>query len=143
MDAYTDLKQSIELAKLIDNNTADFCWGVNQRIKEKNKYYYNRYPYPIPWKEYIKMIHAEGLPNKPCWSLAALMDILPASINVGNDLCTLKIHKNHNNKDLKNLKAVYDICYLDKNNNGVGFFKMNLLEAVIEMINYLVENKLI
>jgi hypothetical protein len=133
MDVYTNIEQSKILAQIIDKETADFCWGVDE-----GNLRYNKTPWTIPWKNYT----ARNI-YLPCWSLAALMDILPASINVGNDLCTLKIHKNHNNKDLKNLKADYDICYLDKNNNGVGFFKMNLLEAVIEMINYLVENKLI
>lgn len=125
MDAYTNIEQSKVLDQIIEKETADFCWGLDE-----GNIRYNKTPWTIPWRDYTAREF-----YLPCWSLAVLMDILPASIHVGNDLCTLKINKD--------LKENFGVCYLDKNNNGVGYFKENLLDAVIEMIVYLKENKLI
>ena len=123
----TTVEQSKKLLELgIDEGTADMYWWHY----EKKTYLSGMYD-----GEFNK--HEEDV---PAWSLSALLEMLPLKINVGNDLCPLKIDKEYNNK---NLKVDYGVCYLDKNSNGVGYFKENTLDAVFEMIVYLKENKLI
>lgn len=135
----TDLEQSVKLVELgIDPSTADMHWESisddDHRLglftAKETKESLERMQYTLKTTFNVKL--------SPAWSLSALLEMLPLKINVGNDLCPLKIDKEYNNK---NLKVGYGVCYLDKNSNGVGYFKENPLDAVFEMIVYLKENK--
>ena len=68
--SYTDIEQSKKLAEFIPCDTADFCWGIDDKTL-----HYNKYPYPMPWKDYSSKEN-----YVPCWTLAALIDVLPKNI---------------------------------------------------------------
>ena len=67
MKSYTNLEQSKKLAEILPNESADM-------------YYHNRvdipdnFPLPIEWKHGNPLLSQEI----PCWSLAALMSLLPS-----------------------------------------------------------------
>ena len=69
--AYTDLEQSEKLAKILPIETADM-------------YYHNRtdmpgnYSLPIVWKHNNPLLSQET----PCWSLAALLGVLPNKLQI-------------------------------------------------------------
>ena len=65
--SYTDLEQSKVLAKILPMESADYCWGIDNETL-----HYNSSPYPCAWKDYTCKEY-----YIPCWSLAALLDILP------------------------------------------------------------------
>lgn len=82
MKAYTDLKQSKKLAEILPHNTADNTWervtitGSNLNVPEEQQYVHNG---NMPFCFY------SGI-GVPCWSLAALLSVLPSStLDSSND----------------------------------------------------------
>jgi len=73
--AYTDLKQSKILAEILSHNTADQTYervaisGANLDVPEEMQYKHS----DVPFKFYSGI----GI---PCWSLAALIDVLPLEV---------------------------------------------------------------
>lgn len=114
MKAYTDLEQSKKLAEILPIDTADQCF-LNDGTAIKDEI--NSYAVAIKlWKEhYIEII--------PCWSLAALLSILPESIYDNTD--------EYSQLEFSKISAAYhDI------NDGikVGSIKDNLVDACYELI---------
>ena len=74
--SYTDIEQSKKLAEILPLESADYCWGIDVKTL-----HYNSSPYPCAWKDYsCKEYYI------PCWSLAALLDVLPsAALDSSND----------------------------------------------------------
>ena len=87
--SYTDLEQSRKLAEILSPESADQTWeriaivGANLDVPEELQYRHNG---DMPFQYYSGI----GI---PCWSLAALLDVLPAEcecmalehINYGNN----------------------------------------------------------
>ena len=69
--SFTDLEQSKKLAEILPLESADYCWGI-----DKETLCYNNSPYPCAWKDYTCKEY-----YIPCWSLAALIGVLPKVIN--------------------------------------------------------------
>ena len=73
MKSYTDLSQSKKLAEILPLESADQTWeriaiaGANLDVPEELQYRHNG---DMPFKHY------SGI-GVPCWSLAALLDVLP------------------------------------------------------------------
>lgn len=73
MKAFTDLEQSRKLAEILPIESSDQTWariaiaGVNLDVPEELQYRHNG---DMPFQYYSGI----GL---PCWSLAALLDVLP------------------------------------------------------------------
>ena len=71
--AYTDLQQSKKLAEILPLESADQTWariaiaGANLDVPEEMQYRHNG---DMPFQYY------SGI-GTPCWSLAALLDVLP------------------------------------------------------------------
>lgn len=65
MKAYTDLEQSKVLAKILPEDSADMTWFIDDDEPQFGKFC------PSP-DDYGKVY--------PCWSLAALLEVLPQSI---------------------------------------------------------------
>ena len=64
MKSYTNLEQSRKLAEILPLDTADMC-------------------YPLPYEEGDKpLLEQGGFGSTPCWSLAALLDILYPNITL-------------------------------------------------------------
>lgn len=87
MKSYTDIEQSKKLAEILPIESADMCWcnnsvkGVNYTdefsanlctVKEMKELFDTTLN---GWDKYWKLI--------PCWSLAALLDILPKTLEDG------------------------------------------------------------
>lgn len=72
--SYTDLEQSKELSKILPIQSADFSWRASFN-GETNKWEHDFVPTPHCFHSYI---------GEPCWSLEALMEILPESIAPDN-----------------------------------------------------------
>ena len=67
MKSYTDITQSKKLAEILPVESADMCWGIDDDTLT-----YSQYPYLIPYIKYtLKEFYL------PCWSLAALLEVLP------------------------------------------------------------------
>ncbi len=67
MKAYTDLEQSKKLAEILPIESADMCW----------QYQKDRWVGESDYKEFPQFEHATDRRDIPCWSLAALLDVLP------------------------------------------------------------------
>lgn len=75
MKAYTDIEQSKKLAEFLSHKTADNTYervviaGCNLDIPEEQQYVHRNIPFTF--------FSGVGI---PCWSLAALLSILPSDI---------------------------------------------------------------
>lgn len=81
MKAYTDIEQSRTLAKILPHNTADQIYERFTITKAKD----------VPKETLYK--HNGDIPFQccsgigiPCWSLAALLDVLPNNENISTNL---------------------------------------------------------
>lgn len=70
MKSYIDIEQSKKLAEILPLESADMCWGIDDDTLT-----WNTLPYLFPWRGYTAKEY-----YIPCWSLAALLDILPETI---------------------------------------------------------------
>lgn len=74
MKAFTDINQSKKLAEILPIESADMC-------------------YPLPYEEGDKpLLEQGGFGSTPCWSLAALLNVLPKQF--GQNTITLYWFKN-------------------------------------------------
>jgi len=115
MKSYTDLEQSLKLAEILPLESADnyYSWHDEQY------YVVNKdCPYPYSLKEKI-----------PCWSLAALLDILPDGTDIVKDKADTE-----NEKYMCTVGVKYDI---------ISTFGNNPVDACYEMIIKLYEQKLL
>lgn len=122
MKAYTDLEQSRKLAEILPLESADMGWNVfvdgTTRIL------------PIDDWDLIK----DGSGNVKfyhAWSLAALLNVLPKTINFGYENDSTFVLK-----PLGNGKYLAD--YYE-----VSFVKDNSIDACVELIEKLYEQKLL
>lgn len=81
IQAYTNISQSKKLAEILSHKTADNTYervvisGCNLDISEEQQYIHRDIPFT----------YFSGV-GVPCWSLAALLDILPSStLDSSND----------------------------------------------------------
>jgi len=115
--SYTDLEQSKVLAKLLSLESADAWWVA------------------LNWQEteYYVEIKQDGInqPKKaiPCWSLAALLDILPDGTDIVKDKSDTE-----NEKYMCTVGVKYDI---------ISTFGNNPVDACVDMIIKLHEQKLL
>ena len=75
MKSYTDLEQSKKLAKILPLESADMHW---QYIEEDDG--------QLQWFYFPKDFSINQHDDVPCWSLAALLDIIPKRIKDFNVL---------------------------------------------------------
>ena len=115
----TSIEQSKKLIELgIDVNTADMLWTYDFTVNDING---------------LNVISKYLKPEENdifAWSLTALMKLMPERIKIGEELSfclTLK-------KSLTGFSLGYNL-------NGSTFVKDNPLDAVFEMVCWLLENK--
>jgi len=73
MKSYTDIEQSKKLKEILPFESADMEWLID--------YYGLEEPFPLPVKDRVN----EN--EEPCWSLAALLDILPTLDERNPEFC--------------------------------------------------------
>ncbi len=83
--SYTDIKQSETLVKLLPPESADAKYGYIAPYDYSDRMYdggYDEIPYPNAFlkKDYSGFFADEYDGELPCWSLSALLDILPKYI---------------------------------------------------------------
>ena len=68
--SYTDLEQSRKLAEILPLESADMCWT----------------PFDEKWDAYLGAPNPDAIKKEiPCWSLAALLGVLPNGIVMNKD----------------------------------------------------------
>lgn len=68
MKAYTDIKQSKVLAEILPIESADMVYAYSYSVNE-----YTTYPYPLQSSKHFD-VYKDDI---PCWSLTALLSVLP------------------------------------------------------------------
>lgn len=140
MKLYTDLKQSEKLTDILPLKSADMC-------------------YPLPCKDEDKpLLEQGGFGCTPCWSLAALINILPADWWDCNKHCFFEIYKQQDDKQDES-SILYVVRYFyykeedlnNPNSKNLDFSRItristigsNLIDACVRMIIELHEHKLL
>ena len=154
MKAYTDIKQSKNLAKVLSINTADMRYGIIEPYEFSDRMYdggYSEIPY---MKDFFKknpdVSETELYDGElPAWSLAALINILPSEINIVGEYSTSKYEIDIRKYKFTDKCDLYQIAYgnhkikedgssswKDMINTGE---KEDLIDAVFEMVVWLKE----
>jgi len=139
MKAYTNINQSKKLAKILPLESADGFWEYHPKWCSEGDEWegYEDYPRAEPYLEYTRMENEwkEDKSDIPCWSLAALLDILPM-IKKGKDIASPFIAKTPDNE--------YYIVYatLTKEVYSSSIYD-NPVDACVEMIENLHELKML
>lgn len=134
MKSYTDLSQSKKLAKILPLESADMIYTPIMDIDSMSISGFLNIPECYPFNEFKD----SDIKPLPCWSLAALLELLPCEIVFDEDeSLILGIHK----EDFQ-----YYINY-DNTYNGEVYFETLLyddfIDACYEMIIKLHEQKLL
>ena len=119
MKAYTSVEQSEKLAEILPIDTADmFYYYVFE--PSNRKWQYDKEPTIIGY--HAQLDRPDSL---PCWSLAVLLELLPKEINVLGTIYSIDIHTNNKK---------WFIDYKCNNEELIGVYSINLVDAVYEMI---------
>lgn len=135
MKSYTDLEQSKKLAEILPLESADMC-------------------YPIPYEYGDKLLLEQGgFGVTPCWSLAALMNLLPSEFTEKGKYSETTYNIDIRKYALTDDVDLYQIAYgnykfyEDGNSSWKDMIntgeKEDLLDACVEMIIKLNEEKLL
>ena len=114
MKSYTDIEQSKKLAEILPFESADMYYGYK---KDKPEY--------LPYSD----TEVVGL-CFPCWSLSALLALMPERIKIGEELSFCLTSK----KSLTGFSFGYNL-------NGSTFVQDNPLDAAFEMICWLKQER--
>ncbi len=126
MKSYTDIEQSRKLAEILPLESADMCYRLYRKEDGILDYQVSLCPY-----QFASWI------GGPCWSLTALLNVLPVSVNEGQH-CLALINSNPNG-DIEWL-----CCYEDDNGNlMMECYADNQVDACVEMIYKLKERNLL
>jgi hypothetical protein len=86
MKSYTDIKQSRKLAEFLPIDSADGFWEYHDKWYSEGDEWegYEDYPRAEPYLECTRMENEwkEDKSDVPCWSLAALLSVIPCSYRV-------------------------------------------------------------
>jgi len=142
MKSYTDLEQSKKLVKILPLESADAKYGYIAPYDHSDTMYdggYDDIPYPIAFlkKDYSGFFADEYDGELPCWSLTALLNILPVSCDDGQHCLALI---NHNPNEKTEWLCAYED---DKGNLMMECYADSQIDACIEMILKLHERKML
>ena len=126
--SYTDIKQSETLVNILSLESADAKYGYIAPYEYSDRMYdegYDEIPYPIAFikKDYSNFFVEEYDDELPCWSLAALLNVLPN----GSDIVKEET-------DTENEKYM---CTVGINNDIISTFADNPVDVCVEMIEKL------
>lgn len=145
MKSYTDIEQSKKLAEILPIKSADMWWLY---ISSQGKHIAMMYEEPDP--HYLARMESYGIKNAaiPCWSLAALMNVLPRYLNYNDDKCPLNLctldFENQYRKDHCWIIGYWDYdeeC--EKYNFQIEVREDSLIDACYELVLKLHERKLL
>jgi len=127
MKSFTDLEQSKKLAKILPIKSADMFWYKDSVIKEANPRVMS----------YMQIPERQSMYYSPCWSLTALLDVLPVSCDDGQH-CLALINPNPNDKT--EWLCAYEDC---KGDLIMECYADNSVDVCYEMILKLHELKML
>ena len=107
MKSYTDVKQSKALAKILPLNIADCCY-IKYCTSDNSEWRYEGQPPMFLGDIPITEIEAEHI---PCWSLAALLNMLPSGKALIHDIGNHGYKCICNNIDTDFYDNPVDACY--------------------------------
>ncbi len=142
MKSYTDLEQSKKLAKILSLESADSHYVRNTHDFMGNsidgKWSHPKYGNPNSKYAHYVVQNFSNYETIPCWSLTALLDIIPQEIFDGEYI--INITEGRDNKWL----LTYNY-YENRNHSHFGFSSgaNNLVDACVKMIARLHEFKLL
>ena len=86
MKSYADIKQCRKLAEFLPIKSADMCFNISQR--------HNMPPLMTPYSKFNEFFDISPTPDFliPCWSLAALLNVLPSSTLDSSDDHHYRLH---------------------------------------------------
>lgn len=116
MKAYTDLEQSRKLEKILPLESADMFYYKDAVTKEDNPRIMN----------YMQVPKNKSMYYTPCWSLAALLSIIPKRIKDFNVL-RIDIYE-------KNFTIWYDGIGFGVNSDLLNITTESAIDACVEMI---------
>lgn len=132
--SYTDIKQSETLVNILSLESADAKYGYIAPYECSDRMYdagYDEIPYPIAFikKDYSNFFVEEYDDELPCWSLVALLNVLPNGTDIIKD-----------ESDTENEKYM---CTVGVKNDIISTFANNPVDACVEMIEKLHEQNLL
>ena len=130
--SYTDIKQSETLVNILSLESADAKYGYISPYEYSDRMYdgaYDEIPYPIAFikKDYSNFFAEEYDDELSCWSLAALLNVLPNGTNIIKE-----------EADTENERYM---CTVGINDDIISTFANNPVDVCVEMILKLKENK--
>ncbi len=145
--SYTDIEQSKKLAEILPIESADMEYILEQWIDENtHRHKEEYYEFPV-----VKVNDDSPLQSitHPCWSLAALLDLLPNEIITDNRLeCHYQIHIRK--YDSGSNTTLYQIAYGNNRGSSGSWHDMvntgekeHLIDACFQMLINLNELKLL
>lgn len=117
MKAYTDIEQSEKLAKILSRETSDLWYSYYGNSKYNPTFAYKG-------EQWFLSKDMNGIRDIPCWSLAALLNVLP------------KIHNLKPLLDLEGNLIMYSGLDIDVSAD-------NIIDACVEMLIKLHELKML
>ena len=95
--SYTDIEQSKKLVEILPLESADAKYGYIAPYEYSDRIYdegYDEIPYPIAFikKDYSNFFVEEYDGELPCWSLAALLNVLPSATLDSSDDHHFRFH---------------------------------------------------
>ena len=121
--SYTDIEQSKKLAEILPLESADMCWFEGEPFVEAVTGYE---------EERAESHRQAGMEMYPCWSLAALLKLLPQ-----------KIEHEGNEAELHINSRMTDLWYENDNFIYFGTFAEKLIDACVQLICTLNEKGLL
>ena len=122
MKSYTDLEQSKKLAEILPLESADMRYHT---ISHYNPYPCDEIVYTMDFGK------ASGI-DIPCWSLAALLAVLPFHLILNNQRYAFSMHKGLN-KDGETYMIRYNVFNTDVCIYSTDYYN-NSIDACYEMI---------
>ena len=128
MKSYTDIKQSKTLVNILSLESADAKYGYIAPYEYSDRMYdegYDEIPYPIAFikKDYSNFFVEEYDGELPCWSLAALLNVLPNGIDIIKE-----------ETDTENERYM---CTIGINDDIISTFADNPVDVCVEIIEKL------
>lgn len=122
---YTSIEQSKKLVEILPLESADAKYGYIAPYEYSDRMYdegYDEIPYPITFikKDYSNFFVEEYDGELPCWSLAALLNVLPDGTDIIKE-----------EADTENERYM---CTVGINNDIISTFANNPVDVCVEMI---------
>jgi len=133
MKSFTDLEQSKKLAEILPLESADMCFKCFG--EETYDLIFCEVSYSEWAKEYKEVFDKAGLQLIPCWSLAALINIIPQELFDGEYIINITEGVNH--KWIISYDPPYEISSYTSASND------SLIDCCVEIIIKLKERNLL